>query len=96
MGSRPGHLLTRRLTRHVAREDRRREFGFRNGPLFCTLSGGTLSDHYVRNMLKRVAAQAGFEKLGHSSLAVTDRYLWNVAPADLITLRRSRTWMAGE
>jgi site-specific recombinase XerC len=24
--------------------DRRREFGFRNGPLFCTLAGGPVSD----------------------------------------------------
>lgn len=32
------------------------------------------------------------DQLGHSSLAVTDRYLRDVAPADLIALGRSRTW----
>jgi integrase len=31
------------------------------------------------------------DQLGHSSLAVTDRYLRNVAPADLIALGKSRT-----
>src|ERR1035441_5598202 len=100
--------------------DKRRESGFRNGPLFCTLAGGPLSAGYVRDMLKRQRAKAGIEKrvhphglrhthaaelvregvpinvirdqLGHSSLAVTDRYLRNVAPADLIALGKSRTW----
>ncbi len=104
--------------------DRRREFGFRNGPLFCTLSGGPVSDRYVRNMLKRLRTKAALEKrvhphglrhthaaelvregtpvnvirdqLGHSSLAVTDRYLRNVAPADLIALGKSRSWTADE
>jgi site-specific recombinase XerD len=104
--------------------DRRREFGFRNGPLFCTLAGGPVSDRYVRNMLKRIAIKGGLEKrvhphglrhthaaelvregtpvnvirdqLGHSSLAVTDRYLRNVAPADLIALGKSRTWAVNE
>jgi len=104
--------------------DRRRDFGFRNGPLFCTLAGTSMSDRYVRNMLKRITAKAGLEKrvhphglrhthaaelvregtpinvirdqLGHSSLAVTDRYLRNVAPADLIALGKSRTWTADE
>ncbi|MFI5064086.1 MAG: tyrosine-type recombinase/integrase [Streptosporangiales bacterium] len=103
--------------------DKRREFGFRNGPLFCTLGGGPLSAGYVRDMLKRQRAKAGIEKrvhphglrhthaaelvregvpinvirdqLGHSSLAVTDRYLRNVAPADLIALGKSRTWTEG-
>jgi integrase len=32
------------------------------------------------------------DQLGHSSLAVTDRYLRDVAPADLIALGKSRTW----
>jgi site-specific recombinase XerD len=36
------------------------------------------------------------DQLGHSSLAVTDRYPRNVAPADLIALGRSRTWTADE
>jgi hypothetical protein len=34
------------------------------------------------------------DQLGHSSLAVTDRYLRDIAPADLIALGRSRTWTA--
>lgn len=102
--------------------DRRRELarerGFRNGPLFCTLQGGQLSDRYVRDMLKRLKAKAGLEKrvhphglrhshaaelvdegtpvnviqqqLGHASLAVTDRYLRHVAPAQVIALGRNR------
>jgi hypothetical protein len=45
---RPG----RRAIDTVARwMDRRREFGFRKGPLFCTLAGTAMSDRYVRNML---------------------------------------------
>jgi site-specific recombinase XerD len=104
--------------------DKRREYGFRNGPLFCTLAGAPMSAGYVRDMLKRQCAKAGIEKrvhphglrhthaaelvregvpinvirdqLGHSSLAVTDRYLRNVAPADLIALGKSRTWAEGD
>jgi site-specific recombinase XerD len=45
--------------------DKRRELGFRNGPLFCTLAGGKLSDRYVRDMLQRVKARAGIEKRVH-------------------------------
>lgn len=45
--------------------DRRADYGFRNGPLFCTLSGGPVSDRYVRDMLKRLAAKAGIEKRVH-------------------------------
>jgi integrase/recombinase XerD len=98
--------------------DRRRELGFRNGPLFCTLKGEPVSDRYVRDMLRRLKAKAGLEKrvhphglrhshaaelvsegvpvnviqqqLGHASLAVTDRYLRHVAPAQVIALGRSR------
>jgi site-specific recombinase XerD len=102
--------------------DRRRivgtERGFRNGPLFCTLQGGQLSDRYVRDMLKRLRAKAGLEKrvhphglrhshaaelvsegvpvnviqqqLGHASLAVTDRYLRHVAPAQVIEMGKAR------
>lgn len=104
--------------------DQRRNLGIKRGPLFCTLTGTPVSDRYVRNMLKRIAAKAGIVKrvhphglrhthaaelvregtpvnvirdqLGHSSLAVTDRYLRNVAPADLINLGRSRSWNAGD
>jgi site-specific recombinase XerD len=32
------------------------------------------------------------EQLGHSSLATTDRYLRNVAPADVIAFGRGREW----
>jgi integrase len=32
------------------------------------------------------------DQLGHASLAVTDRYLRDIAPADLIALGKSRTW----
>jgi integrase len=45
--------------------NRRREFGFRNGPLFCTMDGRPVSDRYVRDMLKRQAAKAGLEKRVH-------------------------------
>jgi site-specific recombinase XerD len=83
--------------------EHRKGLGLRNGPLFCTLDGGQLSDRYVRDLLKRLAAKAGIEKrvhphglrhtfadelrrsgldvvtisklLGHSSIAVTSRYL---------------------
>jgi site-specific recombinase XerD len=83
--------------------DTRKGLGLRNGPLFCTLDGGPLSDRYVRNLMHRLADRAGIEKrvhphgmrhtfagelraagmdvvaisklLGHSSIAVTNRYL---------------------
>jgi site-specific recombinase XerD len=83
--------------------DTRKALGIRGGPLFCTLKGGPVSDRYVRNLLHRLAAQAGIDKrvhphglrhtyaaeledagltvseisdlLGHSSVAVTARYL---------------------
>jgi site-specific recombinase XerD len=83
--------------------DTRKGLALRNGPLFCTLDGGELSDRYVRNLLHRLADKAGVDKrvhphglrhtfadelraagmdvgaisklLGHSSIAVTSRYL---------------------
>ena len=83
--------------------DTRRALGIRGGTLFCTLKGGPVSDRYVRNLLHRLAGQAGIGKrvhphglrhtyaaeledagltvseisklLGHSSAAVTARYL---------------------
>jgi integrase/recombinase XerD len=83
--------------------DTRRQLAVRGGPLFCTLKGGPVSDRYVRNLLHRLADQAGIDKrvhphglrhtyaaeledagltvseisklLGHSSAAVTARYL---------------------
>jgi len=45
--------------------DTRRGLGLRNGPLFCTLDGGPLSDRYVRNLLHRLAANAGVDKRVH-------------------------------
>jgi integrase/recombinase XerD len=92
--------------------DRRKALGLKNGPLFCTLDGGQLSDRYVRDMLKRLAARAGIDKrvhphglrhtyadelrragadvvtisklLGHSSIAVTARYLDHLTNGDAI------------
>jgi integrase len=32
------------------------------------------------------------DQLGHSSLAVTDRYLRNVAPAEVIAAMQRRQW----
>jgi site-specific recombinase XerD len=45
--------------------EHRKGLGFGNGPLFCTLHGGPVSDVYVRNMVKRLAVQAGIEKRVH-------------------------------
>jgi integrase/recombinase XerD len=84
-------------------ERKRRGLARPGGRLFCTLDGGPVSDDYVRNLLRRLAAGAGIEKrvhphglrhsyavelrkagmdvaaisklLGHSSIAVTARYL---------------------
>jgi integrase/recombinase XerD len=92
--------------------DRRAALGLRNGPLFCTLDGGQLSDRYVRDLLKRLAAKANIDKrvhphglrhtyadelekaglpvsvisklLGHSSVAVTSRYLEHLTNGDAI------------
>ena len=84
--------------------DKRAALGLKKAaPLFCTLAGTQLSDGYVRDLLKRLAAHAGIDKrchphglrhtyadelekaglpvstisklLGHSSIAVTSRYL---------------------
>src|ERR1700761_6787055 len=45
--------------------DTRKGLGLRNGPLFCTLEGGPLSDRYVRNLLHRLADKAGLDKRVH-------------------------------
>jgi site-specific recombinase XerD len=83
--------------------DQRKALGVPNGPMFCTLDGGPVSDRYVRDLLKRLGAKAAIDKrvhphglrhtyanelreagadivviskaLGHSSIAVTARYL---------------------
>lgn len=93
--------------------DTRKALGLRNGPLFCTLKGGPVSDRYVRNLLHRLAAEAGIEKrvhphglrhtfadelraagvdvgvisklLGHSTIAVTSRYLDHLSNAQAVT-----------
>ena len=93
--------------------DTRKSLGLRNGPLFCTLDGGPLSDRYVRNLLHRLASGAGIEKrvtphqlrhtfaveleqagtpvttisklLGHSSIAVTARYLDHLSNEQAVT-----------
>ncbi len=36
------------------------------------------------------------DQLGHSSLAVTDRYLRDIAPGEVIAMGKSRTWAAPE
>jgi site-specific recombinase XerD len=92
--------------------DTRKGLALRNGPLFCTLQGGELSDRYVRNLLHRLADKAGIEKrvhphglrhtfadelraagvdvgaisklLGHSSIAVTSRYLDHLSNAQAV------------
>lgn len=92
--------------------DTRKGMALRNGPLFCTLQGGPLSDRYVRNLLHRLADKAGVEKrvhphglrhtfanelraagmdvveisklLGHSSIAVTNRYLDHLSNAQAV------------
>jgi integrase/recombinase XerD len=49
--------------------DKRRELGFRGGPLFCVLSGEhkgrPVSSQYVRGLLKRLAAEARIDKRVH-------------------------------
>jgi integrase len=42
----------------------------------------------------RVPVNVISKALGHSSLAITSRYLDHIAPADAIALGRSRTWTA--
>ena len=39
--------------------------GAARGPLFCTRTGGQLSDRYVRMMMKRLALSAGIDKRAH-------------------------------
>ena len=92
--------------------DTRKSMGLRGGPLFCTLDGGPIHAQYVRQLLKRLAEQAGIEKrlhphgfrhtfavemrqagtdigvisklLGHSSIAVTNRYLDHLTNGEAI------------
>lgn len=93
--------------------DTRRGLGLRNGHLFCTLDGGKVHDQYLRNLLHRLASQAGVDKrvtphqlrhtfaveleqagkpvtvisklLGHSSIAVTARYLDHLTNHQAVT-----------
>jgi site-specific recombinase XerD len=106
--------LTRWLDERKRQADRH---GWTNGPLFCTLDGGQLSDRYVRDLLKRLAAKAGVEKrvhphafrhtyaveleqsgltvtqisklLGHSSIAVTSRYLDHLTNGEAVAALES-------
>ena len=62
-------------------------------PLFGTISkgerfGGPIDSSYVRKALPRLPTITA--QLGHSSTAVTDRYLAKIAPADLIAQVRDR------
>lgn len=59
--------------------DRRREIGFRSGPLFCTLAGARLSDRYVRPLVARLANKAGIEK------RVTPHSLRHTFAVELVT-----------
>jgi site-specific recombinase XerD len=65
-------------------------------PVFCTLRGGRVDTSYVRRLLPRLARKGGVDRrvhaLGHSSLAVTDRYLRDVAPMHVIETMRARRW----
>ena len=77
-------------------------------PLFCTETGGQLSDRYVRELLPRLARAAkilAFElasegvpmhviqqQLGHSNLAVTSRYINHLNPAETIARMKARAW----
>ena len=98
------------------------ERGWKNGPLFCTLDGGPVSDDYVRGMLHRLAGRAGIEQrvhphalrhsfaaeleargvpvsvisklLGHSSIAVTARYLDHLTNAQAVTALEGVEWGA--
>jgi site-specific recombinase XerD len=45
--------------------DVRASRGIKRGNLFCTLEGARVSDRYVRDMLKRLAAKAGIDKRVH-------------------------------
>jgi integrase/recombinase XerD len=96
----------------------RTDLGIRGGPLFCTLRGGPLQAAYVRNLLHRLAGQAGIDKrvhpdglrrayaaqledagltvseisrlLGHSSAAVTGRYLDDLTTDCVIAARAAK------
>lgn len=51
---------------HLARwMDTRRTLQIKSRVLFCTLTGGALSQRYVRAMLARMAARAGIERRVH-------------------------------
>lgn len=88
--------------------------------VFCTLKGEPLWDCYVRELLPRLAKEAGIEKrvhahglrhthsrelaeegvpvhlirdqLGHANISTTDKYLRKVAPLELVSRMRKRSW----
>jgi site-specific recombinase XerD len=45
--------------------DTRRRLAIPGGNLFCTLRGAPMSDHYVRDLMKRLARRAGVDKRVH-------------------------------
>ena len=57
--------------------------------LACTVEGYTRPSWYL---LEAVPMPVIRDQLGHSSLAVTDRYLRNVAPAEVIAAMQRRQW----
>lgn len=76
-------------------------------PLLCTLKGGKLNTSYVRALLPRLAVRHSHaadlmregvpvnliqRQLGHASLAVTSAYLDHIAPEQVVSAIRARTW----
>ena len=45
--------------------DKRKMLGHRSAPLFCTLDGGPVHPQQIRNLVKRLAREAGIEKHVH-------------------------------
>jgi len=65
---------------------------------FCTLAGGRVHAHGLRHTYaselarERTPINVIRDALGHTSLAVTDRYLRDVAPMHVIDTIRARRW----
>jgi site-specific recombinase XerC len=77
----------------------------RSAPLICTLTGGTKSGiekrvhpHGLRHAYAIDLIHEGAtitttrDLLGHSSVAVTDRYLTRIGSSEAIDFARSRVW----
>jgi site-specific recombinase XerC len=72
--------------------DTRKGLGLKNGPLFCTLAGGPVSDQYVRNLLHRLGRQAGVDKRVHPhglrhTYAVELERAWRAGQPDIQAAR---------